>query len=100
VNQLVPITLAALPAFVAAAGERASMPFLEFIIAMGNWMMFSLLFRNLRIPLAEGLIVWPPDEPSSRTIPFTSTAGIYLYPDGSHLTRRWSKPGWTIRFSS
>ncbi len=33
----------------------------EFIIAMGNWMMFSLLFRNLRIPLAEGLAVWPPD---------------------------------------
>ena len=33
----------------------------EFIIAMGNWMMFSLLFRNLRIPLAEGLMVWPPD---------------------------------------
>jgi hypothetical protein len=33
----------------------------EFIIAMGNWMMFSLLFRNLCIPLAEGLMVWPPD---------------------------------------
>jgi len=33
----------------------------EFIIAMGNWMMFSLLFRNLRIPLAEGVAVWPPD---------------------------------------
>ena len=33
----------------------------EFIIAMGNWMTFSLLFRNLRIPLAEGLTVWPPD---------------------------------------
>src|SRR3982751_1930017 len=33
----------------------------EFIIAMGNWMMFSLLFRNLPIPLAEGLTVWPPD---------------------------------------
>src|SRR3954466_486444 len=33
----------------------------EFIIAMGNWMMFSLLFRNLRIPLAEGVTVWPPD---------------------------------------
>ena len=33
----------------------------EFIIAMGNWMMFSLLFRNLRIPLAGGLMVWPPD---------------------------------------
>ena len=33
----------------------------EFIISMGNWMMFSLLFRNLRIPLAEGVPVWPPD---------------------------------------
>ena len=33
----------------------------EFIIAMGNWMAFSMLFRNLRIPLAEGLMVWPPD---------------------------------------
>ena len=33
----------------------------EFIIAMGNWMMFSLLFRNLRIPLAEGIAIWPPD---------------------------------------
>ena len=33
----------------------------EFIIAMGNWMMFSLLFRNLRIQLAVGLMVWPPD---------------------------------------
>jgi alkylhydroperoxidase family enzyme len=33
----------------------------EFIIAMGNWMMFSLLFRNLRIPLAQGVAVWPPD---------------------------------------
>ena len=33
----------------------------EFIIAMGNWMMFSLLFRNLHIPLAEGLMIWPPD---------------------------------------
>jgi alkylhydroperoxidase family enzyme len=33
----------------------------EFVIAMGNWMSFSLLFRNLRIPLAEGLAHWPPD---------------------------------------
>ena len=33
----------------------------EFIIAMGNWMSFSLLFRNLRIPLADGISVWPPD---------------------------------------
>jgi alkylhydroperoxidase family enzyme len=33
----------------------------EFIIAMGNWLMFSMLFRNLRIPLAEGVAIWPPD---------------------------------------
>jgi alkylhydroperoxidase family enzyme len=33
----------------------------EFIIAMGNWLMFSMLFRNLRIPLGEGVEVWPPD---------------------------------------
>src|SRR5947207_3870719 len=33
----------------------------EFVIAMGNWRMFSMLFRNLRIPLAEGVAVWPPD---------------------------------------
>jgi alkylhydroperoxidase family enzyme len=33
----------------------------EFVIAMGNWMSFSLLFRNLRIPLAEDVAVWPPD---------------------------------------
>ena len=30
----------------------------EFVIAMGNWLSFSMLFRNLRIPLAEGLKVW------------------------------------------
>jgi alkylhydroperoxidase family enzyme len=33
----------------------------EFIVAMGNWLMFSMLFRNLRIPLGEGVAVWPPD---------------------------------------
>jgi hypothetical protein len=33
----------------------------EFVIAMGNWMSFSLLFRNLRIPLAPGIAIWPPD---------------------------------------
>ena len=33
----------------------------EFVIAMANWMAFSMLFRNLRIPLAEGVMVWPPD---------------------------------------
>jgi alkylhydroperoxidase family enzyme len=37
----------------------------EFIIAMGNWLMFSMLFRNLRIPLAEGIAVWPPDGKAS-----------------------------------
>lgn len=37
----------------------------EFIVAMGNWMMFSLLFRNLRIPLADGVAVWPPDGQAS-----------------------------------
>jgi alkylhydroperoxidase family enzyme len=33
----------------------------EFVIAMGNWLSFSMLFRNLRIPLADGVAVWPPD---------------------------------------
>jgi alkylhydroperoxidase family enzyme len=33
----------------------------EFIVAMGNWLMFSMLFRNLRIQLGEGVMVWPPD---------------------------------------
>jgi alkylhydroperoxidase family enzyme len=33
----------------------------EFVVAMGNWLMFSMLFRNLRIPLSDGVIVWPPD---------------------------------------
>ena len=33
----------------------------EFVMAMGNWMAFSMLFRNLRIPLAPEVAVWPPD---------------------------------------
>ena len=33
----------------------------EFVVAMGNWMAFSLLFRNLRIPLTPDLAPWPPD---------------------------------------
>jgi alkylhydroperoxidase family enzyme len=37
----------------------------EFIVAMGNWLMFSMLFRNLRIPLGEGVAVWPPDGQAS-----------------------------------
>jgi len=37
----------------------------EFIIAMGNWLAFSMLFRNLRIPLADGVAVWPPDGQAS-----------------------------------
>jgi hypothetical protein len=46
---------------VLAEDEEFLRALVEFIIAMGNWMMFSLLFRNLRIPMAEGLMVWPPD---------------------------------------
>jgi alkylhydroperoxidase family enzyme len=42
--------------FVTDPGEQV-----EFVIAMGNWMSFSMLFRNLHIPLAEGVAVWPPD---------------------------------------
>ncbi|MEJ0017270.1 MAG: carboxymuconolactone decarboxylase family protein [Acetobacteraceae bacterium] len=41
----------------------------EFVIAMGNWLSFSMLFRNLRIPLAEGLQVWPPDGVASPGTP-------------------------------
>ena len=37
----------------------------EFVVAIGNWLMFSMLFRNLRIPLAEGVAVWPPDGQAS-----------------------------------
>ncbi len=37
----------------------------EFVIAMGNWMSFSLLLRNLRIPLTPELPVWPPDGQAS-----------------------------------
>ena len=33
----------------------------EFIVAMGNWMSFSQLFRTLRIPLTPDLTPWPPD---------------------------------------
>ena len=33
----------------------------EFVVAMGNWMSFSMLFRTLRIPLPEGTTHWPPD---------------------------------------
>jgi alkylhydroperoxidase family enzyme len=33
----------------------------EFVVAMGNWLAFSMLFRNLRIPLADGIVPWPPD---------------------------------------
>jgi alkylhydroperoxidase family enzyme len=33
----------------------------EFVVSMGNWLSFSMLFRNLRIPLAADVAVWPPD---------------------------------------
>ena len=32
----------------------------EFIVAMGNWTMFSMLLRNLKIPVEDGVAVWPP----------------------------------------
>jgi alkylhydroperoxidase family enzyme len=41
----------------------------ELVIAMGNWMMFSLLFRNLRIPLAAAVAPWPPDGLASPAAP-------------------------------
>jgi hypothetical protein len=28
---------------------------------MGNWTLFSMLLRNLRIPLEDGVTGWPPD---------------------------------------
>jgi alkylhydroperoxidase family enzyme len=33
----------------------------EFVVAMGNWTLFSMLLRNLRIPLEDGVTGWPPD---------------------------------------
>jgi len=33
----------------------------EFVVAMGNWTMFSILLRNLKIPVEDGVAVWPPD---------------------------------------
>lgn len=33
----------------------------EFVVAMGNWTMFSMLLRNLKIPVEDGVVVWPPD---------------------------------------
>lgn len=37
----------------------------EFVVAMGNWTMFSMLLRNLRIPVEDGVMVWPPDGKAS-----------------------------------
>jgi len=33
----------------------------EFVVAMANWTMFSILLRNLKIPVEDGVMVWPPD---------------------------------------
>ncbi len=33
----------------------------EFVVALGNWTLFSIMLRNLRIPLEEGITPWPPD---------------------------------------
>lgn len=37
----------------------------EFVVAMGNWTMFSMLLRNLRIPVEDGVAIWPPDGKAS-----------------------------------
>jgi alkylhydroperoxidase family enzyme len=42
--------------YIAEPGQQA-----EFIVAMGNWTMFSMLLRNLKIPVEDGVAVWPPD---------------------------------------
>lgn len=49
-------TWAEITKYITDPGEQV-----EFVIAMGNWMSFSLLFRNLRIPLADDITIWPPD---------------------------------------
>jgi alkylhydroperoxidase family enzyme len=33
----------------------------EFVVALGNWTLFSILLRNLRVPLEDGVMPWPPD---------------------------------------
>jgi alkylhydroperoxidase family enzyme len=33
----------------------------EFVVAMGNWTMFSMLLRNLKVPVEDGVMIWPPD---------------------------------------
>lgn len=33
----------------------------EFVVALGNWTLFSILLRNLRVPLEDGITPWPPD---------------------------------------
>ncbi|MGE0417957.1 MAG: carboxymuconolactone decarboxylase family protein [Acetobacteraceae bacterium] len=33
----------------------------EFVVALGNWTLFSILLRNLKVPLEDGITPWPPD---------------------------------------
>jgi len=33
----------------------------ELVVAIGNWNMFSQIFRTLKVPLQEGAVAWPPD---------------------------------------
>jgi alkylhydroperoxidase family enzyme len=33
----------------------------EFVLALGNWTLFSILLRNLGVPLEDGIMPWPPD---------------------------------------
>jgi len=42
--------------YITDAGQQV-----EFVVAMGNWTMFSMLLRNLNIPVEDGVAVWPPD---------------------------------------
>jgi alkylhydroperoxidase family enzyme len=49
-------TWAAVTKHITEPGQQA-----EFIVAMGTWTMFSMLLRNLKIPVENGVAVWPPD---------------------------------------
>jgi len=33
----------------------------EFVVALGNWTLFSILLRHLKIPVEDGVAIWPPD---------------------------------------
>ncbi len=49
-------TWAEVTKYVTTPGEQV-----EFVVALGNWTLFSILLRNLKVPLEEGIVGWPPD---------------------------------------